>query len=434
MCGQVQQLAERVMNRQERIRDLCVNVPPATSKSSILSICLPAWIWANNPAMRFITTSYSPGLAQDHAKATRKLIESDWYQELFGDVYKLVGDAETYYETDKGGRRMITSPGSAVGTGFHADFLIFDDPDSAAGVFSDAMRAQTHEWFDEVMPSRLSDPKVGLKIVVQQRLHQQDITGHIQKTYPDKWFFLILPAIKSAQVHPPSLAAYYKNDLLFPARLSAQVLEDYRKRLRNGFAGQMMMTPLNREGNFFKEHWVRWATKDQLPAMEQLIISVDASFTSDAKSCPASIQVWGRKRPNFYLIYDLTVRMGALETVTAIERVLKSYPSAMLVVEKAANGYFVIERLKKSYPVYSFDPKRYGGKEIRAEMVTPLWETGNVILFDSPNIRERYLPEILNFPAGEFKDRVDAMSQALLYFTRAELAHGAGFNSGVKGF
>lgn len=433
LCGQIQELALRVIRGQKRIKDLVVNVPPGTSKSSIISICLNAWVWIHNPSMRFLTTSYSPELAADHAKATKRLIQSAWYQSLFGDVYKLVGNAETFFETDRGGRRMITSPGSAIGTGFHADFLIFDDPDSASKIYSEATRIETRRWFDETMPSRLSDPEVGLKIVVQQRLHQQDITGHVRKKYPDRWFFIVLPAILSKDVQPPSLREYYRKNLLFPDRLTPQVLGDYRKRLRNGFAGQMMMTPLAEGGNFFKEHWPKWFTKEQMPVFEQIIVSVDASFTSTSDSCPASIQVWAKSRPNYYMLYDLTIRMGALETATATERVLDMYKGSTLVVEKAANGYFLIEKLSKKYPVYQFDPKKYGGKEVRAEMVLPLWETGNVWIFDSQYNRNTYFTEILNFPSGEYKDRVDAMSQALLYFTRAE--HGVGGpTSNVRGF
>ena len=192
ICNETQAAVERVLRNEKRIKDLCINVPPGTAKSTILSICLNAWVWAKDPTRRFLTTSYSPALAGDHAKATRRLLESVWYKDLFPEV-KLVGSAETFFETDKGGRRMITSPGSSVGTGFHADFLIFDDPDSATNIYSEAYRKSTIEWFDTTMPSRLSNPDCGLKIIVQQRLHQQDITGHVRKNYPENFQFIILP-------------------------------------------------------------------------------------------------------------------------------------------------------------------------------------------------------------------------------------------------
>jgi predicted phage terminase large subunit-like protein len=421
LCDKIQHAAELVIRNDKREKDLVINVPPGTSKSTIISICLNAWVWAKDPSRRFLTTSYSPELAGDHAKATRKLITSWWYQHLFGNSYLLIGNAETFFETDKGGRRMITSPGSAVGTGFHADFLIFDDPDSAGKVYSPAQRAETIRWFDEVMPSRLADPEIGLKIVVQQRLHLQDTTGHIKEKYGDSWDFTILPAMKSKDIYPPTLAQFYSKDngLLFPSRLSMDVLNDYRKRLRNGFAGQMLMTPMNEGGNFFRETWPKWFTKEQMPVFQQIIISVDASFKSSDTSCPVSAQVWGLSSPNYYMVYDMTTRMGAIETGTALERLAAMYPAGtILVIEPAANGYYLIERLKKKFPIYAFPVARFGGKEVRAEIVAPLWETGNVCILDTPYNRNIYWPEILSFPSNQWKDRVDAMSQALIYYTR----------------
>ena len=424
ICDQVQTAVERVLKNEKRVQDICINVPPGTAKSTVISICLNAWVWAKDPTRRFLTTSYSPALAGDHAKATRKLIESEWYKDLF-PLVKLVSSAETFFETAQGGRRMITSPGSSVGTGFHADFLIFDDPDSATNIYSEAYRKQTIEWFDTTMPSRLSNPECGLKIIVQQRLHQQDITGHVRKNYPEKYQFIILPAELGPEVYPKELAACYIDGLLFPGRLSKTVLEDYRKRLRHGYAGQFEMSPQDREGNFYKAHWVRFFTPQQLPMMEQIILSVDASFTDTSESCPSSIQAWGVKRPNFYMLYDLTERMGALELVTAIERVYKSYRGAIVVIERAANGYFVIESLKKKIPgIFEFEPKKFGGKEIRADSVSPLWETGNVYIADTPYNRNTYLPEILAFPNAVYKDRVDAMAQALIYYTRLHTTSG----------
>ena len=431
LCEQIQDHALRVINNQPRITDLCINVPPGTAKSTIISICLPAWVWALDPSRRFITTSYSGDLAFDHCRASRKLIESEWYQQLWGNKYQLVGKSEGGYDTDKGGRRMITCPGSGVGTGFHADFLIFDDPNSAKQIYSEAHRNEAIVWFDETMPSRLSRPEIGLKIVVQQRLHLSDVTGHIKDHYPGSWKFIVLPATLSDNVYPVELAKNYINGQLFPARLTPSFLKSQMIMLQRGYVGQYLMSPRAVGGNFFKESWVNWYKKEQLPRLEQIIISVDASFDSGNTSCPVSIQAWGKRCPNYYMLYDLTQRMGAIESNTAIERVARSYPGALIVVERAANGYFLIEMLKKKFPVYEFLPNRFGGKEERAEQVAPLWEVGNVHVFDSVYNRTQYITEILDFPNNELKDRVDAMAQALLYFSRCSTGNFAWSNKPI---
>ena len=44
-----------------KIRRLLINVPPGFSKSTITSVCWPAWEWGpkNRPSTRFICASYS---------------------------------------------------------------------------------------------------------------------------------------------------------------------------------------------------------------------------------------------------------------------------------------------------------------------------------------------------------------------------------------
>jgi predicted phage terminase large subunit-like protein len=101
-------------------------------------------------------------------------------------------------------------------------------------------------------------------------------------------------------------------------------------------------------------------------------------------------------------------------------------------VESAANGYFVIEFLKKRLSgVFGFDPRKYGGKEQRADSVTYLCEAGNVYLPDTDYVHSKFLPEVLMFPNGKYKDRIDAMVQAMIYFTRSEVkqARAVDFNT-----
>jgi len=418
LCDTIQTYALRVINNEPRTKDLVINVPPGTAKSTIISIALNAWVWIHKPSIKFITTSYSPTLAEEHAKRTRKLIESQWYQSLYGNLYTLLGKADSYFETSKGGSRRTTSPGSQLATGFHADFLIFDDPDSAKGVFSDAIRNETIQWFDETMPSRMVNPATTLKIVVQQRLHVEDITGHIKKNYADVYDFIVLPGILTENVFPKHLAQFYKNNLLFPARITQEVIENYRKTLRNSFAGQILMTPLSIGGNYFKESWPHFFTQDQLPQLEQIAISVDTSSSDKVTACPTSIQVWAYKRPNYYLLYDYTEILSPLHQETAIRRIARQYPGCRLVIENTASGFFLIEKLGLEFSVYPFNPSKFGGKEARADMIVYLWENGNVYLYDTQYTHNIYLPEILIFPNQERKDRVDAMAQGLIYFTR----------------
>jgi len=39
------------------IRNLLINVPPRTGKSSLISVAFPAWVWLHNPEEKFMYAS-----------------------------------------------------------------------------------------------------------------------------------------------------------------------------------------------------------------------------------------------------------------------------------------------------------------------------------------------------------------------------------------
>jgi hypothetical protein len=418
-CDELQAVAMRVIRGEKKLYDLCINTPPKSAKSFITSVAYPAWLWIHDPAIKIISASYSPQLSGRDVGRSKDLMASEWYQSYWGNRFRLTSNAREYYRNDKGGERRCTSPRS-LGTGFQADFIIADDPNSAEDRYSKPERDLVTRWWSETMWSRLDHQDIGVRIVIQQRIDNQDLTGFIKATYPNKYKFISLPADLS-QGHkptPPELEKYYKNGLMFPARLSREILEEARMTERTAYSGQYLQSPTVVGGLMFKEHWIRWFNKSQTPVFERIVLSIDASFTDSAESCPASLQVWGKATPNYYLLYDLTERMTGMATATQAERIAKLYPGCMIVVEAAANGFFIIEALSKKFPVFQFDPRKFGGKEKRAEAVSALWETGNVLLYDNQYNRTRYIEEILSFPGGEYVDRVDSMAQALLYYSR----------------
>ena len=418
-CDEIQNAAMRVIKKQKRLFHICINTPPKSLKSAIFSVAFPAWVWINAPWIKFITASYSPELADRDCSDCRRLIVSEWFQDLFGHKFKLVNDASTFLETDKGGQRRTTSPRSSK-TGHKADIIVYDDPNAADDRYSQADRDLVNRWDSETMSSRFDNPDIGLKINIQQRIDNFDLTGHLQKEQATLWAFLSLPADLSEgdKPVPAALEKFYVDGLMFPARLSKKVLAEKKMELRTGYSGQINQRPIVQGGRYIKEAWFNWFVKAQLPALQQVIISVDASNTNAKTSCPASIQAWGAAPPHYYMLYDYTERLSAMQTNNAIERMARMYPGCILVIEQAANGYFLIEKLKMKYPVYTFLPQNFGGKEKRVEMIAPLWETGNVHVFDNVHNRTSYQEEIISFPNSPFRDRVDAMSMALIYFTR----------------
>lgn len=180
---------------KRKIKNLLINVPPRSSKTSIISVAFPAWVWLHNPEEKFMYASYAASLATQHSLKCKRLIESSWYQKNWGIQYQLAKDqkAKSYFENNQKGYRLSTSVGgSSTGTG--ANFLIADDPNNARDGESSVKRENTNDWWDQVWSTRLNNPKNDIMIVIQQRLHEKDVSGHIKANDIDEqWTSLILP-------------------------------------------------------------------------------------------------------------------------------------------------------------------------------------------------------------------------------------------------
>ena len=178
---------------ERKIKKLLINVPPRSSKTSVCSIAFPAWVWSKNPSEQFIYASYSGALSMEHSVKCRRLIESDFYQSRWGHVFQLSKDQNTkgYFSNDKLGARRATSVGSSV-TGSGGSFLIQDDPNAANDGSSESSRKAAIDFWTQVWQSRLNDPKTGVKVVIQQRVHQEDVSGYILENEED-WVKLVIP-------------------------------------------------------------------------------------------------------------------------------------------------------------------------------------------------------------------------------------------------
>lgn len=78
-----------------QIRNLLINVPPRHMKSLLVSVLWPAWEWIRWPERRWLFSSYASTLSIRDSVKCRRLIESPWYQALWGDRYSLTGDQNT---------------------------------------------------------------------------------------------------------------------------------------------------------------------------------------------------------------------------------------------------------------------------------------------------------------------------------------------------
>ena len=173
------------------IRKLIINIPPRNLKSFITSVCLPAYLLGKDPQKEIVCVSYSSDLANKLSRDTKSIMEMPFYKDIFATR---IGrkNTEDMFETTKHGSRAATTVQGAL-TGLGGNYLVLDDPCSAADVLSDVKRKNLNDWFQNTFLSRLNDKKEGVMIVIMQRLHEEDLTAILEKQ--GGWEVLSLPAI-----------------------------------------------------------------------------------------------------------------------------------------------------------------------------------------------------------------------------------------------
>ena len=208
-----------------QIENLLINIPPGCTKSLMVCVMWPCWEWVRDPSLRWFFASYHQHLATRDSTKCRKLLESPKFQRWWGKRILFASDQnqKTYYETTVGGYRLATSIGGHA-TGEHMDRIVVDDPHDVEQSLSDTQRKQATDWWDLTMSTRGVSRRVR-RVIVMQRLHTDDLTGHILETESDQWEHICLPMRAEAKRMKTTVLGGFdprkkEGELLFPKLFS----------------------------------------------------------------------------------------------------------------------------------------------------------------------------------------------------------------------
>jgi predicted phage terminase large subunit-like protein len=414
LCKELQKIVERVANREDKLYDLVINIPPGTSKSTIVTVMLPAWSWIIDPRIRNLTASYSASLSTDHAIKSRDIIKSDKYISYFPSLtIKRDQDNKTHYKNDFGGERYATSVTGTV-TGFHAHLIIVDDPLNPKGASSEADRTTANNFMDVTLSTRKVSKSVTPTILVMQRLHQKDCTGNWLEKEGKILKHICLPGEISKDVKPIELRDKYVNGLLDIQRLKRNDLKELRVNLGSyGYAGQIMQIPSPLDGGIWQK-WIKPIQDSELnkivPNLQSFGSDWDLAYTEKQTNSASAFVSAGKYDNNMY-ITDLGFEWLEFPKLMSY---MKSKSSPHYIEAKASGKSAKQTLTNQGIPAIEVNVTG-GDKEARANMVTPYAESG-VIYCRASLLDKLYYDSkqgILVFPNGDGDDLQDALVQSI---------------------
>jgi predicted phage terminase large subunit-like protein len=419
LCKELQSLSVSIVGRQKKPYDLIINIPPGTTKSTIVTIMYPAWLWTQDATLRIITNSYSADLSIEHAVKSRDIITSDKYRRLFPNIaLRRDMSAKSSYENTSQGARYTTSTAATI-TGRHSHLIINDDPlnPSQAASIAEREAANLHT---ATLTSRKVDKANTPIITIMQRLHEMDVTGYLLSIKGDRIKHICLPAELSGNVRPASLRSQYISGLLDPVRLSREVLEEQKTDLGSrGYAGQYEQNPVAEGGNIIKKEWFKYIHSSdfvRLHREEPVHFFVDTAYTDKAENDPTGIIATCRIGSDMYIASarKWNLKFPDLIKMLPVYAQANGYTSAStLRIEPKANGLSVIDQLKVDTRLnVTKTATPVDSKETRLNAVSPLIECGRVYLVAGA-WNEEFTDEVCGFPAKAHDEYVDLLGYAI---------------------
>jgi predicted phage terminase large subunit-like protein len=417
--------------REHKIKRLIVNVPPQTMKSRLCTVMFPVWCWTKDPTRRFLASSYSEGLSTDHSLERRMLVQSSWFQSLWPNKVRLASDLNrvTEFKNTRGGRMFATSTaGTATGKGVHG--IVEDDPQNPQQAESEAERKAANDFHDGTLSTRFSDRDAFWHLIIQQRLHVDDLTAHVQTKMPGEWTLISLPMVAEQDEEwkfPISerVVTRKREELLWPERFNAQSVKEISVELGPyRFAGQLQQRPTPPGGMIIQRAWFQfWNDGNKPPKFEEVLLSFDMNFGDTKSKTPSFVvgQAWGRVGARKYLLWEIRGLWSFEKSIPQVLGLVGRHPEAgYKLVEKKANGAAILSSLEEVVSgLMPIEPD--GSKEARMYAASPDYAAGNVFVPDPsmPGYEwvHQHIEEVCHHPQ-EPNDRGDCSSQAINFFRK----------------
>jgi len=418
-----QEEIERIGGNEIKDRDIIINIPPRAMKSQIFSIMLNAWAWTKYPHLKFMSLSYSDTLSGQFAYKTKLVILSKWYQDRFKDSFKLADDdkSKTNYSNDKSGSRFSAGwTGSVTGSG--ADIIIADDPQKVSQTSQVALD-NVNDVFRDSIYNRLNDPDVGIRIIIQQRCDEQDLSGYLLTNHSDYYNHINLPMEGGGEVKPAELIQEYSNNLLWAERFGENIISQYKQNVgTRGYQTQYLQQPSSKEGELIKKSWFKIIDFNELSDADRKLINntvtdmfIDTAYTTNQKNDETAIIITTKFQNNVLIKKTLTFYLEFPELIKKIQELAVTYlgKNSSIFIEPKASGKSIVQQLRRISKLNVIEtPSPKDSKEVRATAITPQLESGRVSLLKD-NSNSAFFQQVTTFPFSNKDGIVDVLAYAV---------------------
>lgn len=407
---------------------LQITVPPRHLKSIMTTVAFPAWVMGHHPETRIICASYGQDLSASLSRSFRKVMQSEWYREVFPKTAaSIVRDTENDFQTVQGGYRYATALGGTV-TGIGADYIIVDDLMKAQDAYFPEARSRAHRFMDQALLTRLDDKKTGAVIAIQQRLHEDDVSAHLTRTGLYRHLDLPAVAVRDEIIPLPGGRTHVRRigDVLNPAREPLEVLDRLRSEMgTRAFEAQYQQNPTPLEGDYLR--WEKVQFYEEAPVREclhKVVHSWDVASSIEPGADYSVGTVWGHDGTSWLLLDVTRQRLVYPDLLARVRAERKRWKADAILVENSSVGPALLADLARDMRGIG-DPLHHSSGCMRFAVTAKLPKaerfyacvdqlySGFAKLPRSAPWLNELRREMQTFPAARNDDQVDSISQFL---------------------
>ena len=319
---------------------------------------------------------------------------------------------------------------------------IIDDPHDAKQTESDVQRTEITDAWDNGWSTRMNDPNESAVIVIMQRLHVKDLTGHLLAKKGQGWVLLAIPMRYDPDITfdagkdlgRPDLndPRTEEGELLFPQRFSEEAVRIMEIDLGPyGAAGQLQQTPNPKTGGELKREWLRFYKTPPFGGNRYIIVDPagerkKGGSKKGKKDNTAMGVLEVGADGNTYLVDAYRDKLNLKERADILFKWHREHNPLGVGYERYGKDTDIVyleERMEREG--YRFNITELGGamaKEDRIRLLIPklsagrIWlpetlyrtlQNGETVDIINQSIEQEYLP----FPVGEYDDFWDMFAR-----------------------
>jgi predicted phage terminase large subunit-like protein len=397
---------------------LIVNLPPRHLKTWMGSTCLSAWILGRHPSAKILIATYGQELADKIAHDIRRVMSTEWYQELFSKTRLTKKKVEDFLTTAGGGVRSVSIEGAV--TGYGADYIIVDDPTKIQDCDNIKRLNRVADLFDGEILTRLNNPKRGRVVVIMHRVNEDDLSGHLLQQGGWKHLKLPLIATRRGKYKLPDGGVWVreKGELLRPDAFTRREIEDLQAARRPGFETLYQQNPGGTKLHIKPEDFGTFPSALAPMSGSGVVLSVDPGQKGGPTNSFSVIQAWlpvGRK----HLLVDQWREQAHYPDLRdALRKMLRRHRPSAVLIEDTNQGPALMGEITPRPGMITYPISPIGDKIERVRKHQAIIRCGGIQLPSDAIWREIFVAEWTLFPCAGYDDQVDATVQYLEWISK----------------